>query len=211
MKVRWMIIPLGLAMLLAAKGFSAADTDASDKKFEATCPVSGKPAGEDHVLELKNGDKVYFCCDNCPKDYKADRKKYALKMHEQLLETHQIAQVACPLTGKPVNKEDMVEMGHAKVGFCCEKCLGKFKEADDEAKLKMVFSAAAMKKAFTHQTKCPVSGKDIDPEHVVEYKGEKVYFCCPNCPKAFEADPEKFLSKLPQFKEKKETKEKKAA
>ena len=51
-------------------------------------------------------------------------------------------QVACPLTGKPVNKEAMVEVGEAKVGFCCKNCLAKYKEADDDAKLEMVFSAS---------------------------------------------------------------------
>ena len=65
-----------------------------------------------------------------------------------------------------------------------------------------------MKKGFTHQTMCPVSGKPIDPSHSVEYKGKKVYFCCPNCPAAFEKDPEKFVAKLPQFAKAKDKQEK---
>lgn len=201
MKARWMIVPLGLAMLLAAKGFSAAEEESGDKKFECTCPVSGKPAIESSFIEQKDGSKVYFCCENCPKAFKANPKKFDLKVHRQLLETGQIVQVACPFTGKPVNEEATAEVGQADVAFCCKNCLGKFeKAADDDAKLKLVFSNAAMKKGFTNQTKCPVSGKEIDAEHFVEYKGQKVYFCCPNCPKAFEANPDKFLAKLPQFK-----------
>jgi YHS domain-containing protein len=202
MKARWMIVPLGLAMLLAAKGFSAADTDAKEKKFEATCPVSGKPAGEDHMVERKNGgvaEKIYFCCDKCPEAFKADPKKFRPAVNRQLLETAQLVEVACPFTGKPLNKEAKAETGTTEVAFCCEKCLAKFNDASDEEKLKLAFSPAAIKKGFTKQTKCPVSGKDINPEHSVEYKGEKVYFCCPNCPKAFEADPEKFISKVPQL------------
>jgi YHS domain-containing protein len=199
MKARWLVVPLGLAMLIAAKGFSAAEKETEKKEFKATCPVSGKPATEDHVVTRKNGDKIYFCCDNCPKDYKADTKKYATKVNRQLLETGQIVQVACPATGNPINKDYTVETGNAKVSFCSEKCLAKYKEADDDAKLKMLFSSAAMKRGFTHQTMCPVSGKPIDPEHSVEYKGQKVYFCCPNCPAAFEKEPEKYVAKLPQF------------
>lgn len=42
---------------------------------------------------------------------------------------------------------------------------------------------------------CPVSGKAADKEHAVDYKGAKVYFCCPNCPKAFKDDPAKFAAK----------------
>jgi YHS domain-containing protein len=203
MKSRWLVVPLGLAMLIAAKGFSAAEKETEKKEFKATCPVSGKPATEDHVVTLKNGDKVYFCCDNCPKEFKADRKKYTIKVNRQLLETGQIVQVACPVTGKPINKDDTVETGNAKVSFCCEKCLAKYNEAaDDDAKLKMLFSGAAMKRGFTHQTMCPVSGKPIDPQYSVDYKGEKVYFCCPNCPAAFEKDPEKYAAKVPQLNKK---------
>src|SRR5688572_30573270 len=43
--------------------------------------------------------------------------------------------------------------------------------------------------------KCPVSGKAIDKEHSVKHNGGDVYFCCPNCPKAFEKDTAKFAAK----------------
>ena len=48
-----------------------------------------------------------------------------------------------------------------------------------------------------------MSDKPIDPKQTVDYKGAKVYFCCPNCPAAFEKDPAKFTAKLPQLSEKK--------
>ncbi len=199
MKTRWIVMSLCAATLLAVGGLKAAKEESATKEFKATCPVSGKPAGEDHVVQLKNGDKVYFCCDNCPKAFKSNPKKYALKVHRQLLETGQVVQVACPLTGKPVNKDTMVDVGEAKAGFCCKNCEAKYAKADDAGKLKLMFGGANFNKGFTHQTKCPVSGKPIDPEHFVEYQGKKVYFCCPHCPAAFQADPEKYLAKLPQF------------
>lgn len=199
MKARWIFLSLGAATLLAVGGLQAAKEESAGKPFKATCPVSGKPAGEDHVVELKNGEKVYFCCDNCPKAFKANPRKFDLKVHQQLLETGQVVQVACPLTGKPMNKEKTAEVGDTKVAFCCEKCQGKYDAANDEAKLKLLFANANFEKGFTRQTKCPVSGKPIDPEHFVDFKGKKVYFCCPNCPAAFKADPEKFMAKLPQF------------
>jgi YHS domain-containing protein len=49
------------------------------------------------------------------------------------------------------------------------------------------------------QTTCPVMGGPIDKNIFVEYKGKKVYFCCNGCPATFLADPEKYISKLPQF------------
>jgi YHS domain-containing protein len=45
-------------------------------------------------------------------------------------------------------------------------------------------------------TKCIVSGHDFvvtaDSPHA-EYKGKTYYFCCPDCPKAFEEHPEKYV------------------
>jgi YHS domain-containing protein len=57
------------------------------------------------------------------------------------------------------------------------------------------------------QTKCPVEfkgpiemGGPIDKDIFVEYQGKKVYFCCWRCKEEFEKNPEKYLTKLPQFK-----------
>jgi YHS domain-containing protein len=49
------------------------------------------------------------------------------------------------------------------------------------------------------QTTCPVMGGAIDKTIFVEYKGKKVYFCCKGCVDTFNADPEKYVAKLPQF------------
>lgn len=49
------------------------------------------------------------------------------------------------------------------------------------------------------QTTCPVMGGAINKDIYTEYKGKKVYFCCPSCKETFEKDPEKYISKLPQF------------
>jgi len=50
------------------------------------------------------------------------------------------------------------------------------------------------------QTHCPVMGNPIDKDIFTEYRGKKVYFCCPGCIEQFLAEPEKYLDKLPQFK-----------
>jgi YHS domain-containing protein len=52
------------------------------------------------------------------------------------------------------------------------------------------------------QTMCPVMhDMKINKDVFTEYKGKKVYFCCNDCKAKFEADPEKYISKLPQFKQ----------
>jgi YHS domain-containing protein len=149
MKTRWMVMSLSAALMLAV-GLQAAKEESSskEKEFKATCPVSGKPAGEDHMVKLKNGEKVYFCCDNCPKAFAKSPKKFDAQVNRQLLETGQVKQVACPLTGKPLNKSTLTDVGTTKVAFCCDKCEAKYNAASDEEKLKMVFSNAAMKKGF---------------------------------------------------------------
>jgi YHS domain-containing protein len=53
--------------------------------------------------------------------------------------------------------------------------------------------------AGTEQTICPVLNAPIDKNIYVEYQGKKVYFCCADCKAAFEKEPAKYISKLPQF------------
>ena len=45
-------------------------------------------------------------------------------------------------------------------------------------------------------TKCPVSGEDIDASKTIVYQGKTIAFCCPDCEKAFNKDPEKYMAKL---------------
>lgn len=204
MKAHWGLSTLCVALLVAVGGLVAAESEDAKKEFKATCPVSGQPAIEDSSLnlaKLKAGEgTVYFCCKNCPKAFEKDPAKYEMKTRRQLAETGQIVQVACPVSGQDFDEEVSVEMGNTTVAFCCENCLKKYNDADEEGKFKVVF--ANLDKGFTNQTKCPISGKPINPTASVEYEGEKVYFCCPNCPAAFEKDPKKFMDKLPQFAKK---------
>jgi YHS domain-containing protein len=65
----------------------------------------------------------------------------------------------------------------------------------------MTTKAATETAAAGEQTICPVMGNPINKDIFVEYKGKKVYFCCPECKAKFEAEPEKYIAKLPQFKQ----------
>ena len=202
MKSRMLLASLAITALASSSVLFADDEKAAEKKFAATCPVSGKPAKEKSVVGIEKDLKVYFCCDNCPKAFKEHPEKFDMQVRRQLLETGQMVQVACPVSGQPLNEKTMVEVGETKAGFCCEKCQAKYEKAGDDEKLAILF--ADLPKAFTRQTMCPVSGKPIaalDPKASVEHEGKKVYFCCPNCPKAFAADPAKFTEKLPQFED----------
>lgn len=192
-------------LALAAAGFAvAAEEEAKIDLKGVKCIVSDHDATADGMIEFK-GKKLFFCCEDCPKAFKEEPAKFMTKAAHQLLQTKQIAQVACPLSGGKLNKEAVVEVAGVKVAFCCKNCVAKAEKAEGAELLALVFSPEAFKKGFTLQNKCPVSGADIDATKMTEYKGEKVYFCCGNCPKAFEKDPAKFEAKLPQL-EKSETK-----
>lgn len=66
---------------------------------------------------------------------------------------------------------------------------------------KMTAGAAVNKQTPTvRQTVCPVMGGKINKSVFATYKGKKVYFCCAGCETPFLKNPEKYLSKLPQFK-----------
>ena len=55
--------------------------------------------------------------------------------------------------------------------------------------------------ALTEQTMCPVMEGSINTDIFVEYMGKKVYFCCSGCETMFLQEPEKYISKLPQFQD----------
>lgn len=67
--------------------------------------------------------------------------------------------------------------------------------------LSMVLPALLVASAFAADVKldgikCLIAGgKPAKAEHSADYKGGKVFFCCPNCPKAFAADTAKFATK----------------
>jgi len=191
---KFMATLAGAALVTGLFVASASADKEAEKKFEATCPVSGGAAKKENAEKYK-GKQVYFCCQNCPKAFKAEPKKFDTQVKLQWLETAQITQVGCPLSGKQLDESTAITVGKAKVAFCCENCKGEVEAASDKAKA--VF--ANFDKAFTLQTGCPISGKPINAAQSVEHNGKKVYFCCPGCPDAFKKEPEKFMAKLPQF------------
>jgi YHS domain-containing protein len=48
----------------------------------------------------------------------------------------------------------------------------------------------------TQQTKCPVMGGAIDRSAYVDYKGKRVYFCCPGCKETFLKEPDRYIQKM---------------
>jgi YHS domain-containing protein len=80
-------------------------------------------------------------------------------------------------------------------GLAAMIMLGGCKKKAPPAEPKKTITAAIK----VEQTICPVMEGAINKAIFTEYKGKKVYFCCAGCKTIFEKEPEKYLSKLPQF------------
>jgi hypothetical protein len=104
-----------------------------------------KAANESKSLDWKKG-KIYFCCDNCPKAFSADKEKHAAKANAQLVATKQYEQHACPITGAKLNESTAIEVRGAKVAFCCNNCKGKAEKAKGDEQVDMVFGEKAFEK-----------------------------------------------------------------
>jgi hypothetical protein len=73
-----------------------------------------------------------------------------------------------------------------------KKSQGAMTAAPDTAKK----DTSAAKKTLTQQTTCPVMGGAINKKLYVDYKGKRIYVCCPGCIGELKADPEKYIKKL---------------
>jgi YHS domain-containing protein len=136
-------IGLAVVALLAAVTVYAAD----EVNLEGIkCLVNPKaPAKAANAVEYK-GAHVYFCCQNCPKAFKADTAKFAAKANHQLVATGQAKQEACPFSGQPVDADTAIKVNGASVAFCCAMCKGKAEKSEDQVEL--IFNDKAFEKGF---------------------------------------------------------------
>lgn len=140
---------LGLAVAASAMLALTASYAAEEGKEKAAvaCPVSGKPIDKAHHVAYK-GAEVYFCCPNCPKAFEKDTAKFATKANLQLVQTEQAEEKKCPLTGRPLNKEQMVSIEGVDVMFCCANCKGKVAGMDKKEQVEAVFAEKPFEKAY---------------------------------------------------------------
>ena len=93
------------------------------------------------------GGKLYFCCKNCLQKFKGFRPDM-LSRAWQLVKTGQAEQVKCPLTGKAFDPGLTVEVAGSKVNLCCQACQTKLDEANDDARLELVFANKPFARGF---------------------------------------------------------------
>lgn len=105
-------------------------------------------------------------------------------------------QTKCPVMGGTIDRatSPRIDFQGQRIYFCCPGCPATFK-ADPEK----YFAQFEKEKIVLEniQTVCPVSGETIaKKESFKDYKGRRIYFCCPGCEAPFMKEPEKFLQRL---------------
>jgi YHS domain-containing protein len=98
----------------------------------------------------------------------------------------------CPVSGKPVVATQTSLYEGRLVAFCCGDC----KAAFDKEPTKFAAKLPPISAAVPVNTKCPVSGKDVDSTKTSVFEGKLVAFCCGDCKASFDKDPKPFLAKL---------------
>lgn len=162
----------------AAPAASSSASGSASKALNSKCPVSGKPVVLPNVL-THDGKLVAFCCDKCPVEFKKDPKKYAGNIK------FDIAPPAAEKKAEPKAAEKKPEAKPA------EKKATEAKPAEKKADAK---GAAAS--ATPVNTKCPLSGEDVDKEFTVLFEGKTIGFCCDDCQGKFKKDPKKYAAKI---------------
>jgi YHS domain-containing protein len=117
--------------------------------MNAVCPMSGGKVDNTKFANF-GGGKVYFCCDKCVTNFNTMKAK----MNHQLVQTGQLKQVACPISGHDLVEGNEVEVAGVKVGFCCENCKGaaeKLVAKDKDAAVLAYFNGKHQFKSFKTQ------------------------------------------------------------
>jgi YHS domain-containing protein len=121
-------------------------TLASAEKPQTTCPVSGKAIDKTSSPHLDwQGQRIYFCCNDCPGKFRADPEAYFAKAAAEGVVFENV-QTTCPVSG-----EKLGEMGKAahvdykgrRVMFCCGACVKNFNKEPEKYLAKLPGEQAA--------------------------------------------------------------------
>ena len=119
----------------------------------------------------------------------------------------------CPVSDHDADAAHTATHQGKLIAFCCEECVDSFKKSPDKFMKKVEAEQAKNKKSEKPQKKGeqPAADKNapanklcpVEPEHAVDptvatatYKGKTVGFCCDDCVKKFDLDPDTYGANL---------------
>ncbi len=91
---------------------------------------------------------VYFCCKSCVNRYSKNPENYVVQANQHLVDTEQVKQTKCPISGDDVSDDQTLKVNGTEVKFCCENCKSKVANASDTEKAALVFGKDAFEKGF---------------------------------------------------------------
>ncbi len=128
---------------------------------------------------------------------KADRKP--LTMNVYALDTCPVTGAKLGSMGDPVIKEYEHDGATREVRFCCPPCIETFEEEKEKYFSEIDEKLIEQQTAHYPLENCIVSGRALEEsETVVDliHQGRLVRFCCPGCPQRFNADPDRYMTRL---------------
>jgi len=176
-------LTLGLAVWPAAADEAANETkdptakadadqapgDPSAEPVNDKCPTDGAKV-DPKVTLVHEGKTIAFCCEGCVKAFKEDPKKFAENVEKYAKEKQDGAPATDDGADKPAEGE---------------------KPASGEGE-----KPAEGEPAKLANTKCPVSGDDVDAAVTTEHEGKTIGFCCEGCVDDFKKDPAKYAKNI---------------
>ena len=114
------IFTLGLLVLVAGSLYAG--------KSQTKCPLTGERVDREVFFDHK-GQRVYFCCPDCPDKFKAAPASYLAKFELDSVELEKapVPQKLCPVMGGEIDKTVYSDHKGKRVYFCCANCQEKFK------------------------------------------------------------------------------------
>lgn len=127
---KYLSVMFALTLVVAAGAVLA---EQSEGNPQTACPVSGKAidkASSPHVDF--QGQRIYFCCDNCPPAFRKDPESFFAKAAEAGVVFENI-QTTCPVSGETLGDHEGMEPVSIRykgrtVNFCCKMCVKKFEQ-----------------------------------------------------------------------------------
>jgi YHS domain-containing protein len=120
----------------------------------------------------------------------------------------------CPVSDHDVDPDVTATHNKKLIGFCCEDCVESFKKSPAKFIKKVEAEEAKNKKAEKSKGKskgeqpaadktkpvnkfCPIDRENaVDPIATAEYNGKLIGFCCEDCIKKFDLDPDAYTADL---------------
>jgi hypothetical protein len=171
---------LSLCHLVAATG--AVPPATQPAPAAVLCPATDRPVDRE-ICERFRGRWLYFATDEARQQFLADPSKFADGLARQWSTDIPLrVQVACPVTGEPIDPAIFVGRGLKAVYFASAAARSEW-ERDS-----LRFLERLDRDCYTFQTRCAACNNLIVPGARRTIDGRALYFCCTGCPRGCERD-----------------------